>query len=154
MMKITPISLAMLALVLFAGTAKAQVSEEVLNSISTPNEVKTSIGTLKFLDGAPFPETSEKVYDYLDTARAMDSFLIGQPACSLKALIDGAHSIGAVERPVAIALNRMDVGTLIHHFGRRPRSKPALVYQSIMQVWIGTIYGHDSLAHCSQELTQ
>lgn len=24
-------------------------------------------------------------------------------------------------RPVAIALNRMDVGTLIHHFGRRPQ---------------------------------
>ena len=48
-------------------------------------------------------------------------------------------------RQVAVALNRMDVGTLIHHFGRRPRSKPDPVYQSIMQVWISTIYGHDAL---------
>ena len=42
--------------VLFAGPAAAQVSQEVLDSISTPNEVETSIGTLKFLDGAPLPE--------------------------------------------------------------------------------------------------
>lgn len=53
---------------------------------------------------------------------------------------------------VAIALNRMDVGTLIHHFGRRPRSKPEPVYQSILQVWTSTIYGHDALAQGSQEL--
>ena len=37
------------------------------------------IGTLKFLDGAPLPETAEKVYDYLDTTRAMDTFLKGMP---------------------------------------------------------------------------
>ena len=41
--------------------ANAQVSKEVLDSISTPNQVKTSIGTLKFLDGAPYPETAAKV---------------------------------------------------------------------------------------------
>jgi hypothetical protein len=77
--------------------ATAQVSQDVLDSISTPNEVETSIGTLKFLDGAPLPETAEKVYDYLDTTRAMDTFLKGQPAASLVQLIKGAHSLGAVE---------------------------------------------------------
>jgi len=77
--------------------AMAEVGPEVLDSISTPNEVNTSIGTLKFLDGAPLPETSEKIYDYLDTTRAMDTFLKGMPGASVKALIDGAHSIGAVE---------------------------------------------------------
>lgn len=55
-------------------------------------------------------------------------------------------------RPVAIALNRMDIGTLIHHFGRRPRSKPEPVYQAILQVWISTIYGHDVLARCTKEV--
>ena len=92
------ISLSLALAVLTVVTASAQVSQEVLDSISTPNEVETSIGTLKFLDGAPLPETAEKVYDYLDTSRAMDTFLKGQPACSLKALIDGAHSIGAQTR--------------------------------------------------------
>jgi hypothetical protein len=83
--------------VLFAGPAGAQVSQEVLDSISTPNEVETSIGTLKFLDGAPLPETAGKVYDYLDTARAADAFLKGMPGASVSALMEGAHSLGAVE---------------------------------------------------------
>ena len=81
----------------FATVASAEVSKEVLDSISTPNEVKTSIGTLKFLDGAPYPETAAKVYDYLDTARAADAFLKGMPGASVLGLIEGAHSIGAVE---------------------------------------------------------
>ena len=66
---------------LFAVSAQAEVSQEVLDSISTPNEVETSIGTLEFLDGAPLPKTAEKVYDYLDTTRAMDTFLKGMPGC-------------------------------------------------------------------------
>ena len=80
-----------------AGFASAQVSKEVLDSISTPNEVETSIGTLKFLDGAPLPETAVTVYDYLDTARAADAFLKGMPGASVSALMEGAHSLGAVE---------------------------------------------------------
>ena len=79
------------------GTATAQVSKEVLDSISTPNKVETSIGTLKFLDGAPLPDTAKKVYDYLDTARAADAFLKGIPGASVSGLIEGAHSLGAVE---------------------------------------------------------
>ncbi len=60
----TSVMVAMLTgVVLLAGPAFAQVSQEVLDSISTPNEVETSIGTLKFLDGAPLPETAGKVYD-------------------------------------------------------------------------------------------
>lgn len=86
-----------LAVILLAVPAFAQVSPKVLDSISTPNEVDTSIGTLKFLDGAPLPETAEQVYDYLDTARAADAFLKGIPGCSLLGLIEGAHSLGAVE---------------------------------------------------------
>ena len=69
--------------VLFAGTTVAQVSQEVLDSISTPNKVETSIGTLEFLDGAPYPETAEKVYDFIDTMRGADSFLKREdPLCN------------------------------------------------------------------------
>ncbi|MDY7092709.1 MAG: DUF1254 domain-containing protein [Acidobacteriota bacterium] len=82
---------------MFLGSgAAAQVPDDVLESIETPDQVETSIGTLHFLDGAPLPETADRVYDYLDTARAMDAFLKGQPATSVRALIEGAHSIGAV----------------------------------------------------------
>ncbi len=82
---------------LFIGSSYAQVSEETLKSIMTPDKVETSIGTLRFIDGAPLPETAQKVYDYLDTMRGVDAFLRGIPGASLHALIEGAHSIGAVE---------------------------------------------------------
>jgi hypothetical protein len=57
----------------------AQVSTEVLDSISTPDQVMTSIGRLEFLDGAPYPETAGKVYDYLDTMRGVEALLKGMP---------------------------------------------------------------------------
>ena len=83
---------------LFTGQlASAEISKEVLDSISTPDTVETSIGTLKYLDGAPYPETAEKVYDYLDTMRACDAFMKGMPGASVLGLIEGAHSIGAVQ---------------------------------------------------------
>jgi hypothetical protein len=78
--------------------ASAQVPQDVLDSISTPNEVKTSIGSLKFLDGAPYPETAEKVYDYIDTMRGVDAFLKGIPGASVHMLIHGARvDVGAKE---------------------------------------------------------
>ena len=65
--------------------------------IMTPDSVETSIGTLQYLDGVPTRATADRVYDYLDTMRAVDTFMKGMPGASLKALIDGAHSLGAVE---------------------------------------------------------
>lgn len=46
---------------------------------------------------------------------------------------------------MAIALNRMDVATFIHHFGQRPRSKPGPVFETISRLWVCTIYGGDAL---------
>jgi hypothetical protein len=65
--------------------------------IMTPDTVESPIGTLRFFDGVPTKETADLVYDHLDTMRAADTFMKGMPGASLKALIDGAHSLGAVE---------------------------------------------------------
>lgn len=70
---------------------------EIPKGILTPDKVETSIGTLNFTDGVPSRETADKVYDFMDTARAADAFLKGMPAASISALIEGAHSLGAVE---------------------------------------------------------
>jgi hypothetical protein len=79
-----PLSLTLLTVLsMWVGIASAQVSKEVLESISTPDKVETSIGTLKFLDGAPYPETAEEVYDYIDTMRGVDAFLKGIPGASV-----------------------------------------------------------------------
>ncbi len=51
---------------LLISNSHAQVDDETLRSIMTPDKVETSIGTLLFVDGAPLPETAQKVYDYLE----------------------------------------------------------------------------------------
>ena len=78
---------AMLVALLVGNVASAEVSKETLESISTPNTVKTSIGTLRFLDGAPLPETAKKAYDYLDTMRGVDAFFKGIQGAYLHSLI-------------------------------------------------------------------
>ena len=81
--------------------------EEVLRSIRTPDTVETSIGTLNYIDGAPHPETHQKVYDYLDTWRGVDSFLKGMPGASVNAMIRGLRSLGAHEAHQIVILDKM-----------------------------------------------
>ena len=100
-------AIAFVAALFMCLPAAAQVSKEVLDSISTPDQVETSIGTLKFLDGAPYPETADKVYDYLDTMRGVDAFLKGMPGASLQGLIHGAHSQGAVASHQVIYFDKL-----------------------------------------------
>ncbi len=77
--------------------------------ITTPNEVETSIGTLKFIDGSPLPETAELVYENLDRMRGVDVFLKGMPAASLRQLMLGPEEIGADKyNKVMIMDNLMD----------------------------------------------
>lgn len=90
-------TLAILSASICGQPVLAEVSQETLDSIMTPNEVKTSIGTLKFYDGTPLPETVQKSYDFLDTYRAAQTFIKGMQGSSLKGLIDGAYSLGATE---------------------------------------------------------
>ena len=63
-------------------------------SIMTPNNVKTSIGTLEFYDGLPSEATAKKVFDYLDTARGVEVFLSTIPAASVEAMVTGNRSLG------------------------------------------------------------
>ncbi len=72
-----PVTLAIVAVVsvLSIGQfAAADVSKEELESISTPDKVKTSLGVLKFFDGVPTDDTVQKVYDNLDRMRARRCF--------------------------------------------------------------------------------
>ncbi|MEM9045058.1 MAG: DUF1254 domain-containing protein [Pseudomonadota bacterium] len=95
------------AAILVATTAQPQVDQQTLDAISTPDQVETSIGELKFIDGAPLPETSELVYDYLDRMRGVDTFLKGIPAASLHMLIEGPRSLGAEEAHQVVIMDEL-----------------------------------------------
>ena len=74
---------------------------DVPKSITTPDSVKTRIGTLKFFDGLPDKATVEKVYDNLDFNRGTEAFMAGMPAASVEALkaglFDGTWKLPDVE---------------------------------------------------------
>jgi hypothetical protein len=80
-----------------SAAEKFKYTTSIPEGILTPDKVETSIGTLDFTDGVPSRKTADKVYDFMDTARAADAFLKGMPGASVAALIEGAHSLGAVE---------------------------------------------------------
>lgn len=95
--KLNAVTLALTGSLLMSQAAFAEVSEQELKSIQTPDKVETSIGALNFFDGVPTAETAQLVYDNLDRMRGVDAFLKGMPGASLQALIKGAHSTGAVK---------------------------------------------------------
>jgi hypothetical protein len=75
----------------FAGDEIGSID---IKHIQTPDKVQTSIGELKFIDGAPLPETAEKVYDFVDTMRGVDAFLKGMPGASIQGMMEGPRVIG------------------------------------------------------------
>jgi len=63
--------------------------------IMTPDTVETRLGTLKFFDGLPHPDTVKTVYDNLDFMRGVETFLNGIPATSIEGLRLGMVEEGA-----------------------------------------------------------
>jgi hypothetical protein len=93
--------------VLAADAPAMKMTTDVPPGITTPDSVETSIGTLRFLDGAPYPETAEKAYEFLDTMRGVEAFLKGMPGASLRGLIHGSHSVGAVEYNQVLVFDKL-----------------------------------------------
>ena len=97
-MKKSLLSSALIASFTLSTSLSLSASEEIgsvdIKRIQTPDVVETSIGTLKFIDGAPLPETAQKAYDYLDTMRGVDAFLKGIPAASIQGMMEGPNVLG------------------------------------------------------------
>lgn len=108
MKNIGKIILAVFSMLLLNNIALA-TENNIPKEILTPNEVKTSIGELKFFDGVPEADTVKKVYRYLDTMRGVQVFLRFIPLASLHMLCEGPKSIGAEQaNQVLIFENLMD----------------------------------------------
>ena len=71
-----------------------KMTTEIPKSITTPDKVETSIGSLKFFDGVPDKQTVDAVYGYMDTARAADAFVKLVPAVSMYHLRQGMRDMG------------------------------------------------------------
>lgn len=74
--------------------ASPTYSPDVPARITTPDTVKTRLGTLRFRDGAPDPATVQLVYDQIDFSRGVDAFLKGMSATSVYAVCRGLEDAG------------------------------------------------------------
>ena len=102
-----------LALTLFLVPARAEeISVKVLQSLSTPAEVKTRIGNLTFKDGAPSDATLDAVYDNLTFTHALNTFLNSMEGVSIEAARKGFESIGAKDNEVLVFSKLMDAKSL------------------------------------------
>jgi len=94
-------------------SATYKMTTDIPASITTPDVVETSIGTLKFFDGFPDVATVQKVYDNLDFERGVQAFLAALPVASLFETRAGCRSFGPDNRTILITESLFDSRTLI-----------------------------------------
>ncbi len=95
-----------------AAAPAMKMTTEIPLSVTTPDKLDSSIGTLNFVDGFPTEATRHKVYDYLDTMRAVEVFLNSIPVASLIAVREGYKSVGVSGNTIGIFEQLMDSRSL------------------------------------------
>src|SRR5512145_2629556 len=95
-----------------AQQAKYKMTTDIPASITTPDVVETSLGTLRFFDGFPDAATVQKVYDNLDFQRGVQAYLTALPVASLYATREGYRSFGPDNVTVLIAESFLDSRSL------------------------------------------
>ena len=78
----------------WAQSPKMKMTTDIPASITAPDKVQTSLGTLEYFDGVPEEATVAKVYDYLDRSRAVEAFLNCIPAMSMYGIREGQREFG------------------------------------------------------------
>ena len=105
-------TIALAYLLVGSGSAMAEVSQETLDSLSAPDEVETSTGTLEFKDGVPTTETAKKVYDTIDFTRALNVYNNSFRGASALAIKKGMETVGAGSGDIVIFEELMDANSL------------------------------------------
>ncbi len=95
------------------AVSRPKYSANIPATIETPETVATSIGTLRYKDGAPDKGTVARVYDQLDLSRGIETFLDGMPATSVFAICRGLGDAGVRENQAfGMTESLMDARTL------------------------------------------
>ena len=98
----------------FAKRSKRyKMTTDIPASITTPDKVETSLGTLRFFDGFPDDATVEKLYDNLDFQRAVQAYLLGLPAVNMLALGKGITLHGPANNTILTWEKLVDARALV-----------------------------------------
>jgi len=89
-----------------------KMTTDIPPSITTPDVVETSLGTLRFFDGFPDEATVQIVYDNLDFQRGVQVFLNNLPAASAYAMRTGLRTFGPDNQTVIISESLVDARSI------------------------------------------
>jgi hypothetical protein len=109
-----------------AQQVKYKMTTDIPASITTPDAVETSLGTLRFFDGFPDDATVQRVYDNLDFQRGVQAFLTALPVAVFHAMRAGYRTIGPDNQTVLITESLMDSRTL--YYGANTETMYTLVW--------------------------
>jgi hypothetical protein len=103
-----------LAVITFALSALllSAVVKEVPKTISTPDKVESTLGTLEYKDGAPSKETVAKAYDYLDLMHGVEAFVNAYQGASVASIFKGMEDAGIPNNTALIFSELMDSKSL------------------------------------------
>jgi hypothetical protein len=90
-----------------SGSVTPGYNSKIPQQIMTPDAVETRIGTLKFVDGLPTKETTQKMYDNLDFQRGVSAFLDFIPAASLEAIRRGQIEMKAPNANQVVIMDQL-----------------------------------------------
>ncbi len=96
------------------NSQKYKMTTDIPPSITTPDVVKTSLGTLRFFDGFPDSTTVRMVYENLDRQRAVQAFLTTFQAAAMHATRNGYRTFGPDNQTILITESFLDSRTLYY----------------------------------------
>ncbi|QPC42523.1 DUF1254 domain-containing protein [Kaustia mangrovi] len=108
--KTAPFSAGLALLIASFSITSAHAQTSV--SITTPESVKTRIGTLSFDNGTPSAETSTAIYDNLDFTYAFRAFTDTFRGVSIEAIRQGFESAGIKDNEFVIFSELMDSASI------------------------------------------
>jgi len=100
----TSLLISMTAAAVCAVPPKMKMTTAIPESITTPDSVKTRIGTLKFFDGYPDDTTTQTVYENLDFMNGVKAFLNCVPGASAEGFRTGWATQGADNNQTVIIM--------------------------------------------------
>jgi len=108
------------AFLLFSGgtaladdlSQRMKMTTDIPADITTPAQVETRLGTLRFIDGFPDEATAQKVYDNLDFQRGVQAYLAALPAVSVAGFRKSYSEFGPVNQTVLISEQLLDARSL------------------------------------------
>ncbi len=105
---LTGLMVASLTSTAMAESPKMKMTTPIPPEITTPDKVKTRLGTLKFKNGMPDQASMDKIWNNLDFSRAVGVFLNTLPAVNMFAVRKGPRDVGVPDNTIMTMETMMD----------------------------------------------